>query len=607
MFFSHTQYAPADDKVLCSHVRDNHCLNDAHELQTVAGKAEPAVIGPLSSTSVGPPDNQFQLLQIHKAVWHTGKPNMFGCKIPLPSGLNIPAWRHLLQDYHDQQLLDCLEFGFPIGYSERTWPTVCNINHSSALAFPKDVEQYIDTEIMQGAMLGPFNHAPFRVGLHTSPLMTRPKKQSHRRVIMDLSWPAGASVNSGIPKETYLGVPYKLRYPSVDDMVQLIRQYGVGSLLFVADIKRAYRNLRCDPLDWPLTGLMWDNKLYVDTSIAFGLRTGAYFCQRMTNALQAILAAQHCTVLNYIDDICGISPQDVASSRFNCLLDTLKTLGLPIAEDKIQPPSTCVTWLGVTFDTLDMSYSICKDKIEEVMYLIRDWRNKTHATVNELQKLLGKLLYIASCCKPARLFVSRMLQTLRDNFEASHPVMLDTEFKKDINWFVNFLPVYNGISIINRSPPAITVEVDSCLTRGAGLMGKYFYSCQFPEFILQQFLHISCLEMLNLVVAVKLWSNSWAGKSVIINCDNSATVDTIQHGRARDKFLLKCARVIWFHTARLDIDLQVKHKPGVLMHTVDSLSRLNEHSADNIAEQLLHRGLIRVEVDNRLFLLVECF
>ena len=39
--------------------------------------------------------------------------------------------------------------------------------------------------------MGPYRDPPIQ-GLHTSPLMTKPKKDSdNRRVIMDLSWPAG--------------------------------------------------------------------------------------------------------------------------------------------------------------------------------------------------------------------------------------------------------------------------------------------------------------------------------------------------------------------------------------------------------------------------------
>lgn len=550
-----------------------------------------------------------QAMLIYDVVRASGLPNYRGCKITLPSGLKIQNWRRYLKNYSDKQVVDYLEYGFPIGYTDSCWPKANNINHSSAMAYPLHVKRYIETECAHGALLGPFNHSPFRKGLHTSPMLTRPKKNSeNRRVILDLSWPKNHSVNSGIPKDTYLGEPYKLVYPSIDNMADLVRQYGTGAKLYVADIERAYRNLRCDPLDWPLMGLQWDNTLYVDMSIAFGLRTGAFFCQRMTDAIRHISDCNGAKTLNYIDDICGISTAEKAEQDFSKLLNLLQELGLPIARDKIQAPATSATWLGVTFDTIKMEYCICQEKITEILQEVRHWLTKNAASVNEMQKLLGKLLYISCCCKPARLFLGRMLDTLRQHYNVTGPITLDVDFKKDLCWFSCFLPTYNGIAMIHRPSAAITVEVDACLVRGAGITDNKFYSCSMPDFIQRKTLHISQLEMLNLTVAVKLWASEWAGKSVLIYCDNAASVATLAHGRARDSFLLKCAREIWFYTAKYDVQLQVEHKPGKQLKTVDRLSRLHELSdKDSFIRNLDDNGYKCVEVDSRLFKLCEQF
>ena len=77
------------------------------------------------------------------------------------------------------------------------------------------------------------------------PLSSVPKKDStDRRTIMDLSFLLGTSVNDGIPKDTYMGDPFKLHYPATK-------------------------------VDYHLLGLVWNSKLYFDTKIPLGLRTGA--------------------------------------------------------------------------------------------------------------------------------------------------------------------------------------------------------------------------------------------------------------------------------------------------------------------------------------------
>ena len=69
--------------------------------------------------------------------------------------------------------------------------------------------------------------------------MTRPNKDSLScRIIVDLSRPPppGHSINGGTPTDTYMGVPCKLKLPSVDTMRHLIKINGRGSYLYAMSI-----------------------------------------------------------------------------------------------------------------------------------------------------------------------------------------------------------------------------------------------------------------------------------------------------------------------------------------------------------------------------------
>ena len=212
--------------------------------------------------------------QIYNHVLSSGQPNYCGARIIIPSGLNIPIWREYLSNscYHDVAVCDMLAYGFPLNYRRDVYPITIPGNHPSAVQFPGHVDTYLDTEIRHGALLGPFTTPPI-ANVHISPLMSRPKRQSSlRRTILDLSWPIGYSVNSGIPTDTYLGEPYKLHLPTIDDLVQLVLQQGHGCYLYSHDISRAYRQIRCCPLDWALLGIQWRNMYYLDIAIPFGVR-----------------------------------------------------------------------------------------------------------------------------------------------------------------------------------------------------------------------------------------------------------------------------------------------------------------------------------------------
>lgn len=103
-------------------------------------------------------------------------PNFLGARIPVKSGLHIQNWRVALSDYHDKEILNYIEFGWPVGYHRLTPPANTYENHQSAKSHSADVDDFIATELRMGAILGPFVQPPFYPWMRTSPIMTRPKK-----------------------------------------------------------------------------------------------------------------------------------------------------------------------------------------------------------------------------------------------------------------------------------------------------------------------------------------------------------------------------------------------------------------------------------------------
>lgn len=561
---------------------------DAKETSRVGGVPIPCQNSP--SSNIVSNHNELTYLQIYDIVRSSKVPNFMGCRIQLPHALNIPRWRHYLSAYNDQQLCDFLAYGWPMNYTRPYGPCPAWDNHASAREHPEHVNQYLATEIQCGAMLGPFNNSPFHPPCQISPLMTREKRgdPNKRRIILDLSWPPGMSVNCGIPKDVYLNQPFKLSLPSVDDAVSMIRHHGKGCHLYSVDLERAYRQLRSDPLDWPLLGIQWNGETYIDVAIPFGIRWGAMACQRTTNAICYIHSLDNNDSLCYIDDFLGASPPDKATQAFVRLQEILKELGVSEASHKATPPTTRLIWVGIEFDTIDMAMRVPQFRITETLALTQEWISRDAASRHQLQKLLGKLFYISQCVKPARLFVSRMLITLR-SAPRHGVIVLDNEFKKDVHWFNVFLPDYNGVHLIDSPLDTTMVELDSCLTGCGGICGTQYYHATFPQFIIDQQHPICHLEMLNIVVAAKLWGSQWTRKRVTVFCDNAAAVSVLITGRGRDPFLLQCAREIWLLSALHDFTLAPQHKPGSEMVIADALSRVHLRPAfQEVVSQLSH-------------------
>ena len=147
-------------------------------------------------------------------------------KVYIHSQLNPKVWKELLSDYWEQQLLYFIKYGFPLDFDRNSKLTATDTNRKSAIAFPKDVEAYIQEEQKFGAIHGPFDHPPFD-NFHTSPFTTRDKPGApHRRVIIDLSFPQGEAVNSNIDKNQYLGTDFVSTLPSIDLITSKVRKLG---------------------------------------------------------------------------------------------------------------------------------------------------------------------------------------------------------------------------------------------------------------------------------------------------------------------------------------------------------------------------------------------
>ena len=104
-------------------------------------------------------------------------------------------------------------------------------------------------------------------GLIISRFGVIPKRNQENqwRLILHLSHPSNQSVNDGISKDLST-----LTYSSVDEAVRILR-LSQGTLQAKCDIKQAYRNIPVHLSDTHLMGMQFENQLYVDKALPFGL------------------------------------------------------------------------------------------------------------------------------------------------------------------------------------------------------------------------------------------------------------------------------------------------------------------------------------------------
>ena len=456
-------------------------------------------------------------------------------------------------------------------------PQSDRLNHPLAQQAPHAINDYLNQEIEHEAIAGPFDTPPFIPWFHTSPMMVCDKKDSQKRVIVDLSWPLGCSVNANIPTDFYEGAPASMTLPKPMDLAQAILQAPPTAHLFCLDLSRAYRQLRVNPQEWPLLGLTWNNQFYFDLSLEFRGRWHAAACQRVTEALRFILAKEGITVWPYLDDIVGLAPDKTTSIKhFSGIREIMQSLGLQEAIHKAVPPTQMLTWIGIHFDVVSMTMTIPHSKLSQAKEMVTHWLAQSQIPHRHLQQLTGKLAHIVKCCPTSCLFMSRLYDSLATQ-DAHHNVLITTDLQLDLQRFARLLNHFRGIHLIRQLTTDVTLTVDSCLTGAGTVTNTHFYMLVYPPDILRRHLSITLLEMFNVLIAVRLWGHMWRRQNVLIFSDNAATVATLQSGRAQQPFLRAAAREIWLIAALYDVHISVRHRPGAstYMRMADALFRIH--------------------------------
>ena len=243
----------------------------------------------------------------------------------------------------------------------------------------------------------------------------------------------------------------------------------------------AYRQLREDPLDYPLLGIKHNNAYYIDICPSFGCRASGQAQQRVSNAVVYFMGQEDVKVLAYVDDFSSISHSWASAKHGFDRFHTLTAeLGLRLAPEKTSPPATTMEWLGYLFNTVDMCITIPQEKLDDLLQEAEKWLHHDVATKQQIQSLAGRLNHVSMCVRPSRRFKGRIFATLSLAHEQTSVKVTD-EFKKDVNWFCDFAKLTNRRILIEPKLPTVTIECDACLSGAGGFSDTHFYEILFPQ------------------------------------------------------------------------------------------------------------------------------
>ena len=402
------------------------------------------------------------------------------------------------------------------------------------------------------------------------------------RVIHDLSWPPGQSINDFISSEKY-----SVQYVTVEDIVRKIKTTGKGTFMAKLDLADAYRHIRVRPEDWHLLGSMWstDNgtkQFYVDLTLPFGLRSSAKLFTEFAEALKYIMEDQGAiNVYQYLDDFITFAKEkDTCNDNLQTMLQVCSEIGFAVNPNKVSPSTKVIEFLGIVIDTEAMETRISRDRLEEIISELNTFEKKRTCTKRELLSLIGKLSFISRVVKPGRTFTRRMISVAKRIKHLHHHIKLNEGIRSDIQWWRTFLPSWNGISVFADEEWTDSHKLQLYTDASNIAIGCFFQGqwCVLPFKAEYSYLHqtsINFREMLAVIIAITTWKEQLAGKKITMFCDNQAVCHIINSGVSRNKDIMCLSRLLFFICAQYNLECRADHLSTHDNVLADSLSRLD--------------------------------
>ena len=285
--------------------------------------------------------------------------------------------------------------------------------------------------------------------------------------------------------------------------------------------------------------------------LPFGLRLAPFIFNLVAKAVKWILVHNYLTspLFHYLGDYLLLGPPNSpqCQSHVDTAFKVFSRLGLPLHLEKCEGPSTILTFLGIELDSVQQLARLPPDKVDHILRLLQQWSQKKTCTRRDLESLISSLHHACRVVVPGRTFLRRMIDLLCCFRHRDHPIRLNVDFHRDLQWWFSFFKEWNGVSFFLSpavSPlPDLVVSSDPSSSHGFGALWHTEWFCS-SWFFLPSRLSIAFLELVPIVVAAHLWGRAWFRLRVQFLCDNMAIVSVLNSGTSKSPDVMHLLRLL---------------------------------------------------------------
>ena len=425
-----------------------------------------------------------------------------------------PAFDIYFKNYPDhkkyQWFIDICTNGTPI-YTNSTSSAPERLNLKANPAFTTIDKLGIGKQILKWRrrqwIIGPLPLAKARaMHLTTNMLFAVPKPDGTSRPILNLAdksiW--GFSVN-----DILLPKWCTVEYIQQLEIIELLRALGPKAWLWAKDLEDGYYNISIRREDIAKLAFVFDDKIYLYQVLPMGLASSPkIFNDFMHFPLWAIkhdrpdlyylsVAEQKIKLAHfreaadislkdhryiiaiidyYLDDILGGHRSKAgAMQQWHHSEKVLRALNLKTKAAKGRPPCQIQIWLGKEYNTIRQWVRLSDDKYIKYSKFLKEILDKKRITIHTLQKLVGRIRYVASIYRPLNAwarglekYIYSPLASTAEEFIITKNLRRDLLF---VQWALDqatqFGVPWDYFAVWNQTP-IVTAYTDASLLIGVG-------------------------------------------------------------------------------------------------------------------------------------------
>ena len=385
-------------------------------------------------------------------------PSNYVC--PAPAMINVHKLHAmaLVAQYPDSdrlaRVVERLTFGASIGCEGKFRLPSRARNSKSALDDGYQVTDEIASWIKQGFALGPLDMEQVPATAKVNSIMTRAKPNGSVRIILNLSAPAGFSVNDGIDVDKFPTL-----MSSTTEWLRVLQRVGRGAWMVKIDWSSAYKHFHVKEEDTDLQFFFWLGKAFKELCLIFGSSSSPGIFDDGAKVVLFIIiifaAFIREWVIQHLDDVAAAAPADKKAmlQKFDqTFQEVSQQLGIQLAprdeKEKSFGPSQQGVILGVHYDTVSWTWGIPGEKLVRLQLQIRTMLESTEVKQNLIWTIMGKIIHVKPLVPGGKFHIDYLLRANSLSDDPGFMVTVTDHMKSQLWFWFRALPLCSGFSSI---------------------------------------------------------------------------------------------------------------------------------------------------------------